>query len=70
MPASAGTAISQEKNVDINDLRGLATILCMLAFVSIVVWAYSSSRRKDFEEAAMLPFSDRDAGGSEVEKTE
>ena len=56
--------------MDINELRGFATILCMLAFVSVVIWAYSSSRRKDFEEAAMLPFSEDSCGVKEPEKTE
>lgn len=44
--------------MDINDLRGLATIFCMVAFLSVVVWAYAPSRKKRFEEAANLPFED------------
>jgi cytochrome c oxidase cbb3-type subunit 4 len=56
--------------VDINDLRGIATVLCMIAFLSIVFWAYSSSRKKDFEEASMLPFSESSDTPSELENTE
>jgi cytochrome c oxidase cbb3-type subunit 4 len=30
----------------------------MITFLGIVVWAYSSARKKDFDDAAMLPFAD------------
>ena len=56
--------------VDINDLRGIATVLCMVAFLSIVFWAYSSNRNKDFEEASMLPFTESSDTPSELENTE
>jgi cytochrome c oxidase cbb3-type subunit 4 len=42
----------------------------MLAFLSIVFWAYSSNRKKDFEEASMLPFSESSETTSEVENKE
>ena len=42
----------------IEDLRGVATILCMIAFAAIVYWAYAPSRKSYFETAAMLPFED------------
>ena len=45
-------------DIDINTLRGLATVFCMLAFLGIVLWAYSDRKRKDFDEAANLPFQD------------
>lgn len=44
--------------MDINTLRGIATILAMLAFIGVTVWAYSSYKKKDFDEAAQLPFAD------------
>ncbi len=44
--------------MDINDLRGIGTLLVMIAFISICVWAYSPKRKKRFDEAAHLPFSD------------
>lgn len=46
--------------MDINDLRGLATLLTFVAFVSVCVWAYSSKRKGRFEEAANLPFADEE----------
>jgi cytochrome c oxidase cbb3-type subunit 4 len=56
--------------VDINDLRGLATLLCMAGFLAVVLWAYSSRRNKDFEEASMLPFAEGDSRAKETEKSE
>ena len=47
--------------MDISDLRSLATVLCMIGFVSVAIWAYSSRRKGDFAEAAMLPFADDEA---------
>lgn len=46
--------------MDINTLRGIATIFAMIAFLGVVLWAYSSYKKKDFDEAAQLPFSDDD----------
>ncbi|ODS24222.1 cytochrome-c oxidase [Candidatus Endobugula sertula] len=46
--------------MDINDIRGLATVFMALAFGSICWWAFSSSRKKKFEEAANLPFADEE----------
>lgn len=44
--------------MDINTIRGLATLVALIAFLSVVFWAYSSRRKGDFEEAASLPFAD------------
>ena len=44
--------------MDINILRGLATLLVTVAFLSVCFWAYSGRKLKDFEEAAALPFVD------------
>jgi cytochrome c oxidase cbb3-type subunit 4 len=41
-------------------LRTLFTVLVPLAFIAIVIWAYSKRRKKDFDEAANLPFADED----------
>ncbi|PRB81940.1 cbb3-type cytochrome c oxidase subunit 3 [Pseudomonas sp. MYb185] len=46
--------------MDINTLRGIATIFAMVAFIGVVIWAYSSYKKKDFDEAAQLPFADDD----------
>ncbi len=44
--------------MDINLLRGIITALSLLAFIGIVMWAYSSRNKAGFEEAANLPFVD------------
>lgn len=58
--------------MDINDLRGIQTLLVMIAFFGIVWWAYSSYRKKSNDEAAHLPFDDDeiDQRTREQEKTE
>ena len=42
------------------DLRGLSTIFCLIAFAAIVFWAYGPSRRSYFDEAAEIPFAEED----------
>ncbi|WOT03617.1 cbb3-type cytochrome oxidase subunit 3 [Shewanella youngdeokensis] len=44
--------------MDYGTLRGIITIVVMVTFVGIFAWAYSSSRKKQFDEAANLVFSD------------
>lgn len=39
-------------------IASVSTILVMITFVVIVIWAWSGKRGKDFEEAAKLPFDD------------
>jgi cytochrome c oxidase cbb3-type subunit 4 len=52
--------------MDIGTIRGLVTLLLMLAFIGLVFWAYSKRRKADFDEMAQLPFreypSDKDQG--------
>ncbi len=49
--------------MDLNELRGVQTLIIMAMFFGIIWWAYSSHRKKANEEAAHLPFDD-----DEVEK--
>jgi len=46
--------------MDINDLRGISTIFLMVTFLGLCIWAYSSKRKKAFDEAANLPFADEE----------
>lgn len=46
--------------MDINTVRGLATVFAMAAFIGVCWWAYSSKRKSSFDEAANLPFADDD----------
>lgn len=44
--------------MDINDMRSAVTLVSLLIFVGIVVWAWSKRNQADFDEAAQLPFKD------------
>lgn len=38
--------------------QSLWTIVVMITFLGIVVWAFSNKRKSAFDEAARLPFED------------
>jgi cytochrome c oxidase cbb3-type subunit 4 len=42
--------------MDLNDLRSIVTVVSLLTFIGIVVWAWSRSNQSHFDEAAQLPF--------------
>lgn len=44
--------------MDLPLLRGIITVVLLVAFVGLVIWAWSSKRTTDFEEAALLPLED------------
>lgn len=44
--------------LDLNFLRSLSPVFVMIAFAGVCWWAYAPSRRKQFDEAANLPFAD------------
>lgn len=44
--------------MDVNDLRSIVTVLSLLVFLGIVLWAWSARRKAAFEEAGRLPFAD------------
>ncbi|EOT13097.1 cytochrome c oxidase subunit [Pseudomonas aeruginosa PAK] len=54
--------------MDIGTLRGLGTLLIMVAFIGLVIWAYSGNRKKSFDEATMLPFADDPEAKKHVEQ--
>lgn len=58
-------------DVDINTLRGLSTLLALIAFIAVCIWAYSRRRKQDFEQAADLPFADeqQDSPPAQAEST-
>lgn len=47
--------------MDINDLRSAMTVVMFVVFLGIVFWAYSSKRKRAFDEAARLPFDEDDS---------
>ncbi|WP_095068392.1 cbb3-type cytochrome c oxidase subunit 3 [Pseudomonas sp. Irchel 3A18] len=44
--------------MDIQDLRGLGTLIVAIAFIGMSLWVSSSKRNPDFAEARMAPFAD------------
>ena len=42
--------------MDITTLRSIITVLMFVTFIGVWIWAWSSKRREDFDEAANLPF--------------
>lgn len=46
--------------MDINTLYGILTLVLLILFIGIVLWAYSSKRKEQFDEAARLPLEDED----------
>lgn len=53
--------------MDINTLRGISTLVVMIAFVGIVVWVYFVKSKSDFDEAANQPFADEAVNENEDE---
>jgi cytochrome c oxidase cbb3-type subunit 4 len=41
-------------------LSGIFTALLIVVFIGICLWAYSSKRKPDFDEAARLPLDDNE----------
>lgn len=51
--------------MDVTTFHGLWTLALLVAFVAIVVWAWSAKRKKHFDEAARIPLDDEDRGEAE-----
>lgn len=47
--------------MDINELRSLMTLVSLITFLGIVVWAYSRKRKAAFDAAAYSVFDEEDA---------
>jgi len=44
--------------MDAGEWRGVFTVVMLVMFIGIFVWAWSSRRKTDFEEAAQLPLDE------------
>ncbi|MDH0731706.1 cbb3-type cytochrome c oxidase subunit 3 [Pseudomonas sichuanensis] len=44
--------------MDIGMIRGLGTVVVLVAFVGLALWVFSPRRKKEFDEATQLPFAD------------
>jgi cytochrome c oxidase cbb3-type subunit 4 len=54
--------------MEINDIRAWHTVVLLILFVGIVIWAYSKRRKRDFDEAANLPFADQERHEASMNK--
>ena len=48
--------------MDMGLFRGVLTVILFVAFIGMWIWAWSSKRRSDFEQAANLPLQDEPPG--------
>jgi len=46
------------------------TVILFIVFIGIIVWAYSSRRKRDFDEAARLAVDDEPNNSQEREKSD
>ncbi len=44
--------------MDIQDLRGLGTLVVAIAFITMSLWVFSAKRNAGFAEARLAPFAD------------
>ena len=44
--------------MDIGMIRGLGTLVVMIAFIGLTLWVFNRRRDRDFAEARLLPFVD------------
>ena len=47
-----------ELSLDIGMIRGLGTLVVMIAFIGLSLWVFNRRRDRDFAEARLLPFVD------------
>ena len=45
-------------DIDVNTLRTIVTVVSLIVFLAIVVWAWSRKNKAAFDEAAQLPFQE------------
>ena len=46
--------------MDLNDARVLMTLVALVTFIGIVVWAYSGHRKHNFDKAARMALDDEE----------
>jgi len=46
--------------MDLNDARVLITLVALVTFIGIVVWAYSRHRKHNFDKAARMVLDDEE----------
>lgn len=54
--------------MDIGMIRGLGTLVVMVAFIGLSLWVFSPRRKAEFDDATMLPFADDPEAIKQVEQ--
>jgi cytochrome c oxidase cbb3-type subunit 4 len=49
-------------------IQSVWTLVVLVLFVGIVIWAWSSKRKQDFDEAANIPFHEDDTSAEKTSK--
>ena len=62
--------VALNPDMDINDLRSISTVLAFVAFIVMVRWVYSASRKQAYEEAGKLPLDDDEPAVGEAQRTQ
>ncbi|AZC23707.1 MULTISPECIES: cbb3-type cytochrome c oxidase subunit 3 [Pseudomonas] len=50
--------------LDSGMIRGLGTLVVMIAFVGLSIWVFNAKRNPEFAQARLLPFADDPAPGT------
>ena len=51
--------------MDINIIRGVLTIILIIAFLGLVIWAWSSKRKDTFDKLSQMPLEEDDGQAPE-----
>lgn len=54
--------------MDIGMIRGLGTVVVMVAFIGLALWVFSPRRKAEFDDATLLPFADDPEALKQLEK--
>jgi cytochrome c oxidase cbb3-type subunit 4 len=51
--------------MDINTIRGVLTIVLIIAFLGLVIWAWSGKRKETFDKLSQVPLEEDDGQAPE-----
>ena len=54
--------------MDSNLIQSVWTLVVLVLFVGIVIWAWSGKRKQEFDEAANIPFHEDDTSAEKTSK--
>lgn len=55
--------------LDVGTIRGLGTVVVMVAFIGLALWVFSPRRKAEFDDATLLPFADDPEAIKHLEQT-